>query len=87
MQPDPASNLVGVSHSAVEFGTDHWISKLISLRPLNFTCILVLGWGECLSEFTSERHSNLIQKHGERRIYPSFGSLFQRLANYVVRLF
>lgn len=61
MQPDPASNLVGVSHNSAEFGTDHWISKLIPLRPLNFTCILVLGWGEYLSEFISERYSGLIQ--------------------------
>lgn len=64
MQPDSASNLVGVSHSSAEFGTDHWISKLIPLRPLNFTCMLVFGWGEYLSEFTLERHSGLIQKHG-----------------------
>lgn len=84
MQPDPASNLVGVSHSSAEFATDDWISKLI---PLNFTCILVLGWTEYLSEFTSERHSGFIQKPGERRIYCSFGSLFQRLENHIVRLF
>lgn len=87
MQPDPASNLAGVSHSSAESGIDHWISKLIPLRQLNFTCILVLVWGECLSVFTSERHLNLIQKHGERRICPSFGRLFQRLASHVIGLF
>lgn len=66
MQPDPVSNSFGVSHSSAEFGTDHWISKLIPHRPLNFTCRLVHGWGEYLSEITSERHQNLIQKHRRR---------------------
>lgn len=87
MQPDPVSNSFGVSHSSAEFGTDHWTSKLIPLRPLNFACRLVLGWGEYLSEFTSERHSNLIQKHRKRSVYLSLGSLFQSSANDIVRLF
>lgn len=37
---DPASNLVGVTHSSAEPGTDLWISELIPvvIPALPFTC-------------------------------------------------